>query len=246
MPVYIIKVIDLKGENTMKKNRMMRIAAVVAVLALLTTCIISGSFAKYVTTGNAASDTARVAKWGVKVEASSSLALADVSYTANGTYNDASGNAISATVAATNGTDEIMAPGTTKSDVAVITLSGTPEVAVSVAYTGTVTLDGWTLSNNSFYCPLKFTIGSTVIEGATYTDKATLKSDLEAALTSTVNYAPNTNLSTINAGKTVKWEWPFTVENSGVSNDAKDTELGSKSVAPTISISLSATVTQLD
>ena len=44
----------------MKKNKMMRIASVLLVAVILTTCAISGTFAKYVTSGNG-SDNARVA-----------------------------------------------------------------------------------------------------------------------------------------------------------------------------------------
>ena len=50
----------------MKKNRMMRVASALLVAVLLSTCAISGTFAKYVAKGSG-SDTARVAKWGVQV-----------------------------------------------------------------------------------------------------------------------------------------------------------------------------------
>ena len=46
----------------MKKNRMMRLASVLLVLCLLTTSVISGTFAKYTSTV-AAYDSAKVAKW---------------------------------------------------------------------------------------------------------------------------------------------------------------------------------------
>ena len=47
----------------MKKNTMMRVASALLVAVLLTTCAISGTFAKYVSSAET-SDTARVAKWG--------------------------------------------------------------------------------------------------------------------------------------------------------------------------------------
>lgn len=47
----------------MKKNMMMRIASVLLVAVLLSTCAISGTFAKYTTSANG-SDSARVAYWG--------------------------------------------------------------------------------------------------------------------------------------------------------------------------------------
>ena len=49
----------------MKKNHMMRIASVLLVVILLTTCAISATFAKYTATGSG-KDTASVAKWEVK------------------------------------------------------------------------------------------------------------------------------------------------------------------------------------
>ena len=51
----------------MKKNKMMRIASVLLVAVLLSTCAISGTFAKYISTASS-SDKATVAKWDVKVE----------------------------------------------------------------------------------------------------------------------------------------------------------------------------------
>ena len=47
----------------MKKNRMMRLASILLVCVLLTTSVISGTFAKYTTSANS-EDKARVAKWG--------------------------------------------------------------------------------------------------------------------------------------------------------------------------------------
>lgn len=50
----------------MKKNRMMRLASILLVCVLLTTSVISGTFAKY-TSSATATDTARVAKWDIKL-----------------------------------------------------------------------------------------------------------------------------------------------------------------------------------
>ena len=52
----------------MKKNKMMRAASALMVATLLTTSVISGTFAKYVTSGNA-SDKARVAEWNIDMSA---------------------------------------------------------------------------------------------------------------------------------------------------------------------------------
>ena len=50
----------------------MRSASVLLVATLLTTSVISGTLAKY-TTQDAAEDTARVAKWGVELQAIGNL-----------------------------------------------------------------------------------------------------------------------------------------------------------------------------
>ena len=56
----------------MKKNKRMRTASGLMIAALLTTSMISGTFAKY-TTADAAQDSARAAKWGVNLGISGSL-----------------------------------------------------------------------------------------------------------------------------------------------------------------------------
>lgn len=61
-----------KENFAMEKNRMMRLASALLILTLLTTCMISGTFAKY-TTQATGEDTARVAKWGVTVNVTSDL-----------------------------------------------------------------------------------------------------------------------------------------------------------------------------
>ena len=47
----------------LKNNRTMRAAVLLLALVLITSCFVGGTFAKYVTSGDAA-DLARVAKWG--------------------------------------------------------------------------------------------------------------------------------------------------------------------------------------
>lgn len=121
----------------MKKNKMMRLASWLLVLTLLTTCIISGTFAKYVTSDDA-EDTARVAKWGVTTTISG--ALFGEHY--NKLSEEEKSNQISADytgsvdgctqIGADKDDDErgnnIVAPGT-KSDAMKISISGRPEVS---------------------------------------------------------------------------------------------------------------------
>ena len=50
----------------MKKTKVMRLLSLLLVMTLISTCAISGTFAKYVTRASG-EDQARVAKWGVLV-----------------------------------------------------------------------------------------------------------------------------------------------------------------------------------
>ena len=91
----------------MKKNKVMRIASVLLIVTLLSTCAISGTFAKYVVTGSADAE-ARVAKWGVTVDVKG--ILADKTYaTDDDTYNPYNSSDNSVTVKART---DVVAPGT--------------------------------------------------------------------------------------------------------------------------------------
>lgn len=104
----------------MKKNTMMRVASALLVAVLLTTCAISGTFAKYVSTAET-SDTARVAKWGWGTTSISLDLFSD-------TYGD--------TVASADGKN-VIAPGTSQSGTLVWTPAATfaPEVDYELTFT---------------------------------------------------------------------------------------------------------------
>lgn len=109
----------------MKKNRTMRAAALLLALTLMTSCFVGGTFAKY-TTSDSATDTARVAKWGVTVLASGNLFGKDYNPNSAGADGDKICAATSDSVSA--GTN-VVAPGT-KNDVGLtVSISGTPEVS---------------------------------------------------------------------------------------------------------------------
>ena len=220
----------------MKKNKMMRIASVLLVAVLLSTCAISGTFAKYVTSANS-SDSARVAKFGVEI-------------TANGNIFAAS---YDSTVAADGGTPDVVAPGTS-GNLASMTLSGKPEVSVKVTYTGTVQLTGWTDSNGDFYCPVKVTVEETKLCGLDYASSDAFITAIQDNIASySKTYAPNTDLSGVGADSlAISWEWAYedaTAYLNGTQNDTDDTFLGDQAAADnasTILISLVTTVTQVD
>lgn len=130
----------------MRKNKVMRLASVLLVLTLLTTSVISGTFAKYTTTGSVA-DTARVAKFGVVITTSGTL-YSDTYYAQNVTtngnmpaattwqtqpdYNSGNGISVNADTQNTN----VVAPGTKSYGNGMsFGVTGTPEVAVEVKTT---------------------------------------------------------------------------------------------------------------
>lgn len=118
----------------MKKNKLMRLASGLLVLTLMSTCAISGTYAKYVTTGSA-KDAARVANFGVVINASGTLYSDKYEYSVNTpTTLEAGTTASTATVAVSSGSDNIVAPGTKSAGNGLsFGVSGTPEVAVTVA-----------------------------------------------------------------------------------------------------------------
>ena len=85
----------------MKKNTMMRLASALLVLVLLTTCAISGTFAKYTSTA-AGDDYARVAYWGFGLD--SAIEIDDLFVDVYDGNNDTS-------VDSKDG-DDVIAPGT--------------------------------------------------------------------------------------------------------------------------------------
>lgn len=111
------------------KNRFLRLASGLFVLCLITTSVISGTYAKYVT-GDDGNDTARVAKWGVEVSTSGTLfgpAYAETSHATN-----ADSILVGARNVASLAGDNVVAPGTKNSTGFQVKLTGTPEVAYDV------------------------------------------------------------------------------------------------------------------
>ena len=227
----------------MKKNKMMRIASVLLVAVLLTTCAISGTFAKYVTSKES-TDTARVAKFGVDLVVTVDGAFA-TEYDADTTANDEHGVAIAKTVvAAADDQDNLVAPGTKGDLMASATIEGTPEVAVNVKQEATLVLTGWAVEG-TYYCPLVITVDGAKFYGMDYTSAAEFIAAVEAALDSDVNYEPNTDLT---ESHSVTWAWAFEGTDGKQTNE-KDTALGNyaaKTGDIEISFTYKVTVTQID
>lgn len=219
----------------MKKNKMMRIASVLLVAVILTTCAISGTYAKYVTSGNG-SDTARVAKFGVTVTGTAN--------TFKETYpkDDTSATLIGNSVVST---EDVVAPGTSGS-MAAFTITGTPEVAVNVKFAGTLELgDKWVDSASAYYCPIEVTVGDQTYKGNDYTSADLFEAAVNAKIaTYSKDYVAGTDLSTIGGNAPViTWKWAFE------GNDDNDTYLGDQAAAgnaATIFLDVTAIVTQID
>lgn len=227
---------------TSKKNWTMRAAVLMLALVLITSCFVGGTFAKYVTSGNAG-DYARVAKWGVTVDAHETGDVFAQS------YDD--------TVISIND-NKVVAPGTKKENATLVTLSGQPEVAVNVTYSAEhFRLDGKWASDDkgTFYCPLIITVGDTVIKCAEKTSREAVADAVKAAVAAcSARYEPKTNLSTVEkGGLKISWEWPFDGGDTNLGQtDEKDTYLGNQAATatglniPAIHIPVTATVTQID
>ena len=210
-----------------KKNTFMRLAMVLVLLVLVTTSAVGGTFAKYVTDGSA-DDSARVAKFGVNIVATSDAFSTEYKNTED-----------KVTVKAT---EKVLAPGTSGT-LATVELTGKPEVAVNVAYTVDLKLEKWQIGSEE-YCPLIFKIGDDVfkIDGSTITDVAGLEAAVEGAFTGlNGDLAVNSDVSAKNSEMT--WEWAFD------GDDEKDTALGNQAANgnhATISLEITCTVTQID
>ena len=246
----------------MKKNAMLKIAAILLVAVLLTTCAISSTFAKY-TAGTGDETTAQVAKWGV-------VASVSLDNLFSNTYeSDTSGYTTdTVTSADSTGATLLVAPGTKGSLDLTSTFSGQPEVAVEVKIVPEFVVTGFTAAGAT-YCPVVFFVNGKVIgfSGMKYTAAdgtvkavgtgdvvATSITDLQDKVLAELNsldgtagengtkYAPNEKdfselVSTFNFG----WEWAFTGNN-----DTNDSLLGDTHSANTIYLKLTPSITQID
>lgn len=228
----------------MKKNRMMRAASALLVAVLLTTCTISGTFAKYVTSDNA-SDEARVAKWGVTITNTEGNVFVK-EYAKDDSYYTATNSVISST-------QDVVAPGTDMTGLTDLVVNGTPEVAVRVTYEATLALENWTASGSE-YCPLVFTVeNEDFYIGKTDIDNISdLKDAVEGAIEKCEQeYPANVAITNGEDAPTVSWKWYFDKDADDnpldtYQDDGKDTLLGNAVTPATIALTVVVTATQID
>lgn len=216
----------------MKKNKTMRLASVLLIAVLLTTSIISGTFAKYVTTGET-SDEARVARFGVVVTGSGDLFSTTYKKVSNGngpsTATEDEKPFTALTVESSN-TDNLVAPGTKNDTGLKLAVTGKPEVDVKITLSidsfqdiflkSKVAYPDMTTSSNlddkfTFYSedgktdyhPVLFTL--TTGDGEAVFENLTLE-DLQTALESYEVYVDaNTDLSAKKYSYKLSWKWEF-------------------------------------
>jgi hypothetical protein len=234
----------------MKKNAMLKIAAILMVAVLLTTCAISSTFAKYVTDGADVTDDARVAKWGVTFTTKTNNLFLK-------TYDGEGDVSVNATAS------EVVAPGTTNTASVTTDIVGTPEVAFKLITTAAVDLgdntDAWKIDTNGaeeggveFYCPLQFKINTgewITSEGCANAGafEAKINAAIGTAVTTPAEYAAGEYLTgdEATAAFSITWKWAF---EGATGDDAKDTLLGNaaESALATVSVTVTQTAQQID
>ena len=119
----------------MKKNKMMRIASVLLVAVLLSTCAISGTFAKYVTE-ETATDKAYVAKWDIDL-AGNNTDTKEFEFDLFNTVLDTKDSAEETNVAKEDG-KVIIAPGTKGSFDIVLVNNSQVDAQYKIEFTNTL------------------------------------------------------------------------------------------------------------
>ena len=234
----------------MKKNKMMRLASVLLVLTLLSTSVISGTFAKY-TTSATSNDAARVAKWGFNNSASIDITdlfadTYDFTQAVGGTYYkvDSQNN------------EDVIAPGTTgtasfqftydNSDIA------TPEVAYTFSVDVEETCDDAIKANKNIKWYLD---DANKTKALTWDELIAAIKNLSGDASGSKDYKPGelpTAFTASDDTHTITWEWLFegtetyNVNGVSMSQDEYDTYMGNMAELDDVSIKITITATQKD
>ena len=211
-------------------GRIVLAAATVLLCAVfVTTSVLSTTFAKYTTTGELDSETARVAKWGIEL---SNGSTADTSWSVVENEN-------SIMAASSGSTDNIIAPGTS-GYLACFEVRGNPEVAHNVTMNFDVTIgDGYkNLKGLDDYFPILISVGRASYDASNaikkrkelhyYVPKSDIGS-LENLISSvdsktfTEHIAPNGWSDSAYAEYYVRWDWFYNADDvpSYIPNDVK-------------------------
>ncbi len=227
----------------MKKNVMMRAASALLVAVLLTTCAISGTFAKY-TTSTTGSDSARVAYWGFDENAATTIAMFDGEYT-----NVKSSGEV-------DGFSKVIAPGTAKTTTFAFGYTNyktdkiqKPEVAYTFTVAPKITGDYDSLDANPNF---KWTLQAPGADAATKYDTvdallAAVKA-LSGDATGTKDYAAGelpAAFTSADEAYTIGWEWAYETADDAA-QDATDTAMGNAEALENVTFEITITATQID
>ena len=211
----------------MKKNKVMRFASCLLVLAIMTTCAISATFAKYTTTARGSS-AATVARWSFTVNGQQIVtANPSINFNLFTTVNDTKD---STPTKESDVADGKIAPGTCGS----FELKLANNSEVNALYS--IQLSELNPSN----IPLQYSV-----DGKTWSDSVA-----ELSMTELTNQAINMNG---NDTQIVYWRWVFEGTTTGAhanQTDAGDTSLGlaaqTTASVPAVTITAAVTATQVD
>lgn len=202
----------------MKKNRMMRLASILLVLVLMTSSVVGGTFAKY-TTSAESSDTARVAYWGFEKPTTVEFDL--FGHSDSGVYFD--------------GTNDLLAPGTTKTINYEFLNTKVGDRAPEVAYKVIVTTDGSVPPSQKLDDQITWIYNGT--------DCPTWDSFINAIKAESAEYNAGELPNFLKAGETntIGWRWEF-----ADGSDVEDTYLGNETELASVKLAIKITVEQMD
>ena len=220
----------------MRKNKMMRFASALMIATLLSTSVISGTFAKYVTSATG-TDSARVANWGF--EGTSEIEISNLFLKA---YD----------AGKVNSDKDVIAPGTTNNATFQFMYDETNGSAPEVAYTFEVSTAGstitsdiesnaaivWSLDGTEYPATVSQTSWDRLIEAIEALDGTAGAGGKE--------YAPQQLPDAFGTGDTVHtvgWEWKFFVDGG---QDVVDTNMGNANTLGTVELVITITATQVD
>ena len=205
----------------MKKNIMMRLASILLIAVLMSTCAISGTFAKYVTEqGGTAS--ARVAKWSFKVGDTEDITEEEFTFDLGQTITEIGEDAEDSDVAKDNG-DLLLAPGTQGSFE--IVLENTSEVTAQYK----VEFDKSTMPANFTYT---YTVGVRTV-GDDVDEETAQKNEQALATFTRIDMNKQVTI-------TVNWTWPFDGDPSS------DNQYAEQYAETGLTMGVTVTVEQVD
>lgn len=217
----------------MKKNRTLRVSALLLALTLITTCFVGGTFAKYITSDNATT-TARVANWGFK----------SASMTLDGLFSTTYQNVKS------NDTDLVVAPGTTGQKEFAFHYDDANGAKPEVAYTFTVDTTGSAI-NDGLKAELLWSLDDTNYD-LTWDELLAEIKGLSGDSTGTKQYAAGelpTDFADDATTHTIYWKWNFeegTSAQDKATSNAADTTLGNAAALDEVTLKITITAAQVD